>query len=499
MRSDWSWYDAFWIFVFIYLLILQVQAIWPFTVDDMYISLRYARNWVSGVGLLWNVGAPPVEGYSNFSFVVLATVALALKINPILVLKYAGFCGLLLTTYFVYLISRFWCSTRLALLPCIVLLLYKGQIIWSVSGLETTVYQALVCGSVFFIYRGLGYCLYPLPRQGTRSFFLMLAGFFLALAGLTRPETPALMVLFFLLICWDSLTYEKSEFWVGVFAFLLPLIFIFSPYFIWRWHYYGYLFPNSFYCKGFSSSLAYLLDFNYFKLIWPFALLSLPAIWMAEDKRHYFLWLPSVVYLLLLREADPVVAFYNRLFLAAFALMIPLAFHGLLLIGDYLGSKLLFLVSFVVLCLIGLPKMSLAQYHYFSENPLKGEVLRKQVITWMNAHLKPEDKVVLADAGMIPYYSQQYIIDSYCLNNVTMAHYSEQQRYEQFCQHVLDEHPQAIILTSLQSQGGLLYTPADDCLKKILNHQNKYQLSKKFISQSPASIYQYELFTPSKF
>ena len=41
-----------------------------FTIDDTYISLRYAKNWASGAGLLWNINSPPIEGSSNFIFVV---------------------------------------------------------------------------------------------------------------------------------------------------------------------------------------------------------------------------------------------------------------------------------------------------------------------------------------------------------------------------------------------------------------------------------------------
>src|SRR5512143_3483048 len=39
--------------------------------DDAYISFRYARNFADGHGLVFNPGQPPVEGYSNFLWVVL--------------------------------------------------------------------------------------------------------------------------------------------------------------------------------------------------------------------------------------------------------------------------------------------------------------------------------------------------------------------------------------------------------------------------------------------
>ncbi len=39
--------------------------------DDAYITLRYARNFAAGQGLVYNPGEPPVEGYTNFSLTVL--------------------------------------------------------------------------------------------------------------------------------------------------------------------------------------------------------------------------------------------------------------------------------------------------------------------------------------------------------------------------------------------------------------------------------------------
>src|ERR1044072_10021322 len=108
MNSRWRWYDSLFVLLFFYFFVLQIQAIWSFTIDDMYISLRYAKHWVDGNGLVWNLNEPSVEGYSNFSFVVLGAITLLLKGNPVLVLKIAGLIGLFFTCYFIYLISRFW-------------------------------------------------------------------------------------------------------------------------------------------------------------------------------------------------------------------------------------------------------------------------------------------------------------------------------------------------------------------------------------------------------
>ena len=95
-------------FLFFYLFVLQLIAIWPFTIDDMYISLLYAAHWTNGDGLLWNIGDPPVEGYSNFLFVMIAALALHVGFNPIVVLKIMGVIGLGFTAIGIYFLSRFW-------------------------------------------------------------------------------------------------------------------------------------------------------------------------------------------------------------------------------------------------------------------------------------------------------------------------------------------------------------------------------------------------------
>jgi len=501
MRKGFGLIDSVFIALFLYLFILQIQAIWPFTIDDMYISLRYSRHWVVGDGLLWNVHAPPVEGYSNFSFVVLGAIALLLSVDPVFVLKAAGVIGLFFTCVFLFFISRFWFEKRLSLLPCIGLLLYKGQIIWAASGLESSVYEALICGSIYFVFKGLGYEFFPHTRGEPKFSFFIWAGFLLSLAGMTRPEAPALIALLFLLMCWDKPKLALKKHWQGMALFTLPLMLIYLPYFIWRWHYYGLIFPNSVYCKSFSSDFSALLDINYLKFIWPFAVFALPAGILSKDKRLYFLLFPSFIYLLMLLSADPVVAFDNRLFLPAFALLLPLTLLGIsdaillcLKQRDYVYCLSLYIASFCF-ALFFIPWMTLADYRYFSKSPIEGEQLRKRVIQWLSKNTASGDSVVLADSGMIPYYSDLNFIDSYCLNNALMSQYPKKHRYALFCNQMLLAKPKIIILTSLIENGKVIYTPSDVRFKVLLTQQSGYKLSETFSSKDPDSIYRYELFT----
>ena len=66
-------------------LVPYLALVWrfAFVTDDAYISFRYARNLARGLGLVYNPGAePPVEGYSEFLWVLLLAPFEALGIRP---------------------------------------------------------------------------------------------------------------------------------------------------------------------------------------------------------------------------------------------------------------------------------------------------------------------------------------------------------------------------------------------------------------------------------
>ncbi|WP_156812523.1 hypothetical protein [Legionella tunisiensis] len=130
-----------------------------------------------------------------------------------------------------------------------------------------------------------------------------------------------------------------------------------------------------------------------------------------------------MLYLILLIGADPIVAFFNRLFLPVFILLLPLALLGVTYIVRYFLRKedavyytsLVFCVFLVALVFI--PSMSLSNYRYFAVNPQAGEYLRQKVANWLKINVAQGGQVLLADSGMIPYLSSLRFIDSYCLNN----------------------------------------------------------------------------------
>ena len=487
MRRVWLVAVLFLVLIPIYGLIQQLQVVWPFTLDDTYITLRYARHWAAGYGILWNLGEPPVEGYSNFSFLVLARLAFIFGFNPIIVFKIVGIISLFVLLMMLFCLSRFWVAARFAWIPSVWLSAYCGQIIWSVSGLETTFYQMLMVTTVYLLLRGIR------SSKRNRSVTFIGAGITLALAGLTRPEAVACMLVFLSLVAWHA----KSEpaLWLGWRQFFLTLVICFLPYFIWRVTYFHHLFPNPVYCKGFVDRWNTVLDQNYLRLIWPFALVTIPLFRASKQQEYIFLWILSVVYLLLCFGADPVSSFLNRLFLPAFALLLPLTLIAL--VQWCRRDWLIYTVSGI--WLLGfVPMMSLADYRHFTVNPRAGEHLRRQVLQWLDAHSVAGQQVALADSGLIPYYSQLPFIDTYCLNNLTMTQSPRMSMYGRICRDILKKQVPFIILTAHQQRGRIEYTPADACLSKILALSKDYQEVARFKSFENASdYYQYIIYARS--
>jgi hypothetical protein len=67
--------------LYIFRLSFVIDGVRYFTlVDDQMISMRYAENLAHGHGLVWNVGGPKVEGYTNFAWMLYMAVFHLLKI-----------------------------------------------------------------------------------------------------------------------------------------------------------------------------------------------------------------------------------------------------------------------------------------------------------------------------------------------------------------------------------------------------------------------------------
>ena len=87
--------------VIVYLAHAAVFRHW--LIDDAGISFTYSRNLAQGFGLVAQPGAPPVEAYSNFLWVVLLTPFFLFRIfEPYATLKLLGAFLVIVTFAVIY-------------------------------------------------------------------------------------------------------------------------------------------------------------------------------------------------------------------------------------------------------------------------------------------------------------------------------------------------------------------------------------------------------------
>ena len=74
--------------------------------DDAYITFRFAGNLVRGHGLVWNEGGPPVEGYTNFLWMLLSALGIQLGLDPGRVSQIVGTVAGVCVLLYVYRFAR---------------------------------------------------------------------------------------------------------------------------------------------------------------------------------------------------------------------------------------------------------------------------------------------------------------------------------------------------------------------------------------------------------
>ena len=256
------------------LLIFNMWRFSPFTVDDSYISFRYARNFAEGHGLVYNPGEY-IEGYTNFLFTLLLGLTMKLGADPVLMSKLiGGACACLLLV----VVHRF--GARLApysLAPCVATWLLASSPLcagYSVFGLETGLFTMLVAAGAYLVYE-------EEARADARA--LPLSGLVFAAAGLTRPEAPLFLGLTMLTL--GRGFFSRRNIVRGL-LFALPV----GAHLLWRHAYYGDWVPATLHAK--TGDLAQQLAggrhylWGYLKFLGPIGLLAPVGLVLALRQRR---------------------------------------------------------------------------------------------------------------------------------------------------------------------------------------------------------------------
>ncbi len=403
-------------------------------IDDSFISYRYAENFAAGHGLVFNAGEKPVEGYSNFLWVIALTCAHLAGFDTVSASRILGVsCGIGILVVVAFIMRVVGSKPKDYTLAIAAVATAPALAVYAISGMETLFYTLLL---VLFLY------LFLLEEIG--SLRVPLSGVVAGMVCLTRPEGFVVLSIFVPLRLLQAYRDPGKRRPVGI--WLAQIAIIFLPFLLLRYTYYGYLLPMPVYAKATGEYLyrgvrqilgggRYFVSFaktygggGIFVLL---LICCLKRLWQWRPMRHGFScppltllagfvvwytlfvinvggdWMPQfrffvpllpLVYLLI--SSPEFMLFSGRQYAAIFPA--TLIFFNLLQIPLVLSSTLANVEPYV-------------QYAAISANPTLPRHYQQ-----IGSHFKGKT-LATTECGMLPYYSQLKTLDMMGLNDDFIA------------------------------------------------------------------------------
>ncbi len=393
----------------------------PIYVDDALITYRYSCNLAQGKGAVFNENER-VEGYTNFLWMLI----LSFFCDPgdeYLVIHASTVLGIVFTlgaliVHFLLCRLLMQGNALYALLPVLLLGVNGAYWIWALCGLEGPMF-------IFWVLLGL-YLLFRKQSKGSP-----LAYVFLFLASLTRPEGLIFALLSFLYpfkLQGSPRVQFSSRKIVGIAIFLVPYL----AYYIWRYYYYGYLLPNTFYAKtggGWHQMLRgaeYILDFLHFYGLPLLIILAGYLFYHTKKAEDLFISLLCMVYFAyIIYIGGDWMPFYRFLapVLPLLYLLGGLGFRSIMVgLGKTSDSRWLALVIAVILAIYTLLPALNSKHRdnlLFEDNLTR---MRIKIGKYLKANASPDAVIAIGAVGAIPYFSGLKTIDMLGLVDEHIAH-----------------------------------------------------------------------------
>ena len=229
------------------ILVLYLPFQWMLgPVDDAYITCRYSENLAAGEGMVFNPGQK-VEGCTAFGMMVLLALFAKLGFpNLVLIAQAFGVLAWALVCTLTLELMRKDPEPPIAFFETLGMVVLVGSLstlAWVWAGMETPLVAAFWIGAVAAHF-----------REDDRQTLPMLSALLTVGAGLMRPDGILIAVIIALSML---LPLTRNRF-VRTVIYSAVVLGLFGGYWLWRWHYFGYPLPNTFYVKVGGGSLRLL-------------------------------------------------------------------------------------------------------------------------------------------------------------------------------------------------------------------------------------------------
>ena len=425
----------------------------PYDPDDAFISYRYADNLAKGNGLTFNAGEAPVEGYSNFAWIVLGA---ALSKNGMDLPRWMPRMSFLFGVLSLAVVWLVCLRRRLhplqTLLPLLLLASFGPVVFYASSGMETSFFMfwlLVIVASLDSV----------IAKGALRDYLVLTLACILLF--LTRPEGalvfPVVAVMIFFFGRKQKIhNSSKKNLLIASAIFVLAFVI----YNAWRVQYFDDLLPTPLLSKGggglglfhawsINKSIYFVRQGNSAHAVPPFgyyylALLLIAFVGICCSR-------PKTAEKLTASIATILVVIFSLLYVNFIDWMPGMRYHaalvGLLLVPIVQSLNPLFGENFLadkqkfrdwtyrygsagmIIFLISLPSSIQLKIEAQSNQRLNANLLA--IADWANDVLPTDALIGTSDVGIVPYYSKlrtfdmhpQALVDRYVAENGVSSEY----------------------------------------------------------------------------
>lgn len=409
-------------FVFIYctaigyFFYIDIQ---PWTLDDAYITFRYAENWANGYGLVYNPGEY-VEGYTSFLWVLILAGFHSIGFDTVITAKILCMIFSALSILLVMCSHHFIPSINQYISVIATLLLGTSGVFipWSFSGMEVSLFCLLITIQVIFTINAT-------RHQSTLQYFYV--GLLSSLSIVCRPEGLMLTVFIFLFLIYVNKSLINYAWLKNVGPMIGIVLITIMMHYGLRYLYYGDWLPNTYYVKVGFSTAQLMRGFHYVTAFLPtvlgmvvFIVITLVTMKSLGSDKTVQLFVGVILLFCgytLAVGGDSMPAF--RFLVPVMPFLCILVAQSVTILFAKTNHLLL-----AILILVGCNA-----YQSFMNWHIHGHILSdrvavhgKEVGLWMNNSLPPDAVIATNTAGSIAYYSKLTTIDMLGLTDNHIAH-----------------------------------------------------------------------------
>jgi len=409
--------------------------------DDAMISMRYAKNFAEGFGLVWNPGETPVEGYTNPLWVIFMALFHLFPISASkisLAIQISGAIFLASNLYFVFRVAQMLSKSILVpILATILTAFYTPLNNWGLQGMEVSILILILSSTTWMVLRNLKhncFSVWPFLLLGVGTLFRV------------DMAVPYLVILGFLVIA-DPQNRKQNLTWgLGL------LIAFLGSQTIFRLWYYGDPLPNTYYLKmsgfpfiqrikrGLYVLFALIKQMNWVLWLLPFTLLL-----FRRDRTILLLFLilgGQIAYSVYVGGdawehkggSNRYIALAIPLFFILFVYAVDQIFRSLATKNEPLSRYIRWATNLAIVAFIC---ASMVNFNYLINiRSLERWLLLRQpdfieankeyvdIVLELAKFTTPETRIAVVTAGAIPYFSELPAIDLLGKNDPIIAHQS---------------------------------------------------------------------------